>query len=332
MSRARSVLRALAALGLGAALFALTGEVAVRALDPSPGGQVVRPRQGTRGIDGFRVVDGEPLWTHEGSGPRQDPGCGPDARTVLLLGSSIFWGTGYAPEQVVSARLQERLDPTRQRVCVRNHAQPAYVGSNKLVEARELIPRLRPAVVVWEVWTSDAASYVVLDGVAYNMGQSRVDEAGYPVILPGVPASVHHALFRRSALWRYGHLSQLRQDPEVYEARWRAHLATRMPELARLTADAGGRLLLAFVPPLDRPFATFAADVVDKKRGYWWVREWADAAAVPWVDVATELAGRDVEALRHDPCCHYNPDGHAALADLLAPRVEAALAAGAPTP
>jgi lysophospholipase L1-like esterase len=326
------VVRGLAALTLAACLFALTGELVVRALDPSPGVQIVRPREGTRGIAGFRVVHGEPLWTHEGSGPRQDPGCGPEARTVLLLGSSILWGTGYAPEQVVSAHLQERLDPTRQRVCVRNHAQPAYVGSNKLAEARELIPRLRPAVVVWEVWTSDPATYVVLDGVAYNMGQSRVDEDGFPVLVPGVPSVLHHALFRRSALWRYANLSQLRQDSEVYEARWRAHLATRMPEVARLTAEAGGALLLAFAPPLDRPFADFAADVIDKKRGYWWARGWADEAGVPWIDLATELSGQDVGALRHDPCCHFNPDGHAALAEALAPSIEAALAAATEAP
>lgn len=315
-------------------MFALTAELAVRALDPEPGGQVVRPRQGTRGIHGFRVVDGEPLWTHEGSGPRQDPGCGPDARSVLLLGSSILWGTGVSAEEAVSARLQERLDPSHRAVCVRNHAQPAYVGSNKLVEARDLIPRLRPAVVVWEVWTSDPASYVVVDGVAFNVGQSPVDEDGFPVLLPGVPRSVHHFLFRRSALWQFAHMAQLRHDSAVYEARWRSHLAERMPEVARLVEEVGGTLLLVFAPPLDRPFAAFAEEVVRKKRGYWWTREWADGAGVPWVDVATELAGRDVEALRLDPCCHFDPEGHDALAALLAPRIEGLLSSpsAAPSP
>ena len=80
---------------------------------------------------------------------------------------------------------------------------------------------------------------------------------------------------------------------------------------------------MLLMPPLDRPFAESAASGYV---GYGPIRELAESAQVSLVDVAAELSGQDVEALRLDPCCHYNAEGQQALADMLAPMIATAFA------
>lgn len=326
-------LRETLAVLVGLAVFAMVAELTVRMVDPMPRSQVIRPGTGgSNGMPGFRVVGDTPLWRAQDSERRRDPGCEPGSRNVLLLGSSIFWGTSYNAQDVVSAKLQERLDPTRASLCVRNYAQPAYVGANKLAELEEALPELQPVVVVWEVWTNEPDGYTVIDGAAYNLARGAVDAEGYPVSIPGLPASVHHFLFRTSEFWEYAHLAMSTYDATLYEAVWRAHLSGRMARAKQAIDAVGARWVLVLMPPLDRPFAEFSKEIRFRNRGYSWVIQWADENGVPWIDVADALRDRDYKGLRHDPCCHLNPAGHEALAELLAPRIQALVGESPPAP
>lgn len=320
----RRALFALGAVFVSVAAAAAVGEATVRALHPTPRVQVVRGGHvPAPDVVALGDLAGEPVWALPGSEARRAPDCAPDARTVLLIGSSILWGTGYEADEVVSARLQERLDPTRSAWCVRNWAQPGYVGRQKVVTALDRITRDRPAVVVFEVWANDVGDYDRLGADAIEVGKLRRDADGYPVLVPGVPAAVHHALFLHSALWRYATLALAPADPGAYERHWRWLADEGLPAVLDATRAGGGRLLVVLAPFLDRPFAQSAAEHRDKLRGYVWVRAWAEGAGVEVVDLAERWTARDPSDLRHDPCCHYAPAGHDALAETLAPDVRA---------
>jgi hypothetical protein len=139
-----------------------------------------------------------------------------------------------------------------------------------------------------------------------------------------VPAAVDHRLFRWSAAWRYAAVAlapvDLRPEPELAAAA----VADVLEPARALVAAHGGRLLAAAQVPLDRPFRDNAPRVA---QWYGSMRAWADTHEVAWVDMATELADADVDALRRDPCCHYAEAGHEALARVLGPRIEALLPA-----
>ncbi|MCB9682291.1 MAG: hypothetical protein H6733_12560 [Alphaproteobacteria bacterium] len=306
---------------LGLALFAGTAEVAVRLLKPTPrlqvvhGGATLEP-----GVHQIRVLHGEPVWDEADSAARQDPGCAPGATDVVLLGSSILWGTGYPHDEVVSHYLQADL-AAQGSWCVRNHAQPAFVGTNKLAVAEDVLPRVEPAVVVWEVWANDAGDYTLIGDDAYNVGTVQTDADGWPVAVPGVPTALHHWLFQHSRAWNYLTLAAVPEAPGAYEATWGRMRDTILPRVLALTEAHHGKLLLVFMPFLDKPFAASVAFERDRLRGYQWVHAWAEAHGVATIDVAQAFVDRDPVALRNDPCCHYNPAGHEALAALLAPTV-----------
>lgn len=319
----RRLIFGLAAAGLSVALGLATGELAVRWWNPTPRVQVVRGGEvPAPDRTPLSLVGGEPAWSLPGSEARKDPGCGPDARRVLLVGSSIFWGTGYGPAEVVSGQLQQELDPSRSRWCVINHAQPGYTGNQKVATARAVLPGLRPDLVIWEVWANDVGDYALLGPDAYEVGKLVHDEEGFPVWLP-LPSGLHHALFLHSALYRYATLALAPEDRQAYDRTWHWLVDEGLPSVLEATRAGGGRLVLVFAPFLDRPFAQSAAEHRDKLRGYVWTRAWAEAQQVPVLDLAEAWIAEDPEDLRHDPCCHYAPAGHALLARTLRPWVDA---------
>lgn len=306
-------------LALGAGLGA--GELWARSAKPMPRAQIIRaPVDGKGPGRVVTMLHGEPVWSEPGSEARRQEDCpGPDTVDVLLLGSSIFYGTGYEAHQVMSHVLQERLDARAPgRFCVLNHAQPAFTSRGKLAYAKEVVPQVEPEVVIWELWANEAGGFTKLGDDAYNLTGLVVDDAGYPVWLPFMPAALHHALFHRSRFWEWLTLQYTPKADGAYEASWRELVDETLPTLHDLVTDHGGELALLFVPWLDRPFAQSLAEHGSRKRrGYVWSKQWADAAGVPTWDMAREFGDTPPEDVRHDPCCHYNPTGHQRVGEVL---------------
>lgn len=309
-----------AALSLG--LFAAMAEVTVRVTDPTPRAQVIRGGDGTKPFTfPMRDVNGQPVWEHPGSDARQDPPCADDPRGVLLIGSSIFWGTGVEADEAVSHHLQADLTASDPRWCVNNEAQPGFQGFSKVAIALEQIALREPEVVIWEVWANDPGGFTRIGDDAYGIDHLVRDSRGVPVLLPFLPEAWRGWLFEHSTAWEYAALALAPRQPGAQAEAWVRYADEALPAVWAQTQAHGGRLVLAFMPWLDRPFAQSAEEHRSDNEGYRRVRAWADQAGVPWVDVAEAWRDQQPEALRHDPCCHYNPQGHAALAKLLAPLV-----------
>jgi len=303
------------ALGL-AVTFALAEQL-TRQLHLTPRVQVVRPH--ATPVDAHRgptLSHGHPVWQERGSTPRRNSACASQGGStdLLFLGSSITFGTGFEPHQVFAHHLQTALGDPGGR-CVLNWAQPGYVHGSLVATAQDVVPRIQPEVVVWELW-SHAHRYSMIGDTAYNLSGYRLDEAGYPG-LPGVPGSVSRFLFHRSRLYWYATLTFGAADPTPPPTVADAH------DEAMAVATSHGAQLLVWLPPyLDRPFAesTVAPNQpVDE------VQRWAAQHHVPVLVLAESLIDDDVFALRDDPCCHYNPRGHERVAEVMAPWLEAAL-------
>lgn len=314
---------AVLALGIAAA----AGEGFIREARPMPRAQIIR---GTTGPTAFQheitLLDGQPVWSEGGTVERRNDACQtPESYDVLLLGSSIFYGTSYGPDEVMSAHLQAALDAGGDGPwCVHNYGQPAFVSKTKMALATEAIPRLRPELVVWEMWHNDPGGFTMLGPDAYNLTGMALDADGYPWAWP-MPASVHHRLFHASRLYEYAVLALAARPEGTYEAAWRDLLDVTMPRLRALTEAHGGELIVVFTPFLDRPFAE-SAKPEQQKRGYAWARRWVEEERVVAHDLAVALSGESVEALRHDTCCHYSAAGHAKVGGHLATWVREARA------
>lgn len=303
-------------LGLGV----VAGEVFIRVAKPNPRAQVIRgggDRDG--GHHQIRLIHGQPVWAEPGTVERRNEDCRTaDSYDVMMLGSSIFYGSSYTPDQVMSRHLQDALDASEGGPwCVFNLAQPAVTSLTKLALAQESIPTLKPDLVLWEVWHNDPGGFVLLGEDAYNISELQTDEAGYPNWLP-IPSGLRRWLFHRSRLFEYAALALAPRRVNAYEEKWRVLREETLPELAALTEAHGGELVLVFTPMLDVPFAESVELHKTKYRGYQWVTAWATEHNVRQYGLAEALVGESVEALRHDPCCHYSAQGHEAVGKQLA--------------
>lgn len=310
-------------------LLAAAGEAVFRLGHFPPRTQIIRgsltPRPDAMHL---RVIDGQPVWEEPGTAERHDDACQtPDSYDVLLLGSSIFYGTSHGPDEVLSAVMKRALADADRTVCIHNYAQPAMVSASKYALATEAIPRLKPELVIWELWRNDPGSFTLIGEDAYNVSFVPTNRNGMPHTLP-LPVALNDALFVRSAFYEYATLALSGYDSETYTVRWRALIDETLTDLKALTEAHGGELRLAFVPMLDVPFAESVTIHRTKLRGYQWTATWAEEQGVPTLDLAEALVGEDVEALRNDPCCHYNAAGHQRVGEVLAAWVREALAEG----
>lgn len=305
---------------VGMTLFVGVAELATRVLHRTPRVQIVRGR--APGRPGYDIVmkGGEPTWAEQGTEERHNERCtGPDTVDVAMFGSSIFYGTSYEPEQVMSAALQRRLDAQAPgRWCIHNYGQPAYAGRNKWAEASEVLPRLKPEIVLWELWDNDPGRYTFIGIDAYNFVGLRINADGLPWVLP-LPDAAHRWLFETSRFYSYATMALSPMDPRGESGVWNDYFEWFEPSVEALVKDAGASLVFVVPTPLDQPFSTYA----NRRSPY---RErfaaWAAEHDIPMIYLAQALEGQDVTALRHDPCCHFNPAGHAAVADVLLPVLE----------
>ncbi len=309
-SRAGVVARWGMALGLAAA----TAEVAVRVLDPAPRTQVVRPDAQRR----LREVGGVPAWERVGDGwpeTLRGEGCvvGPGGKRVVFTGDSILQVTGALAEDNFVVDLRERLPGW----CLHNLAEAGFIGEQKAAVALAALQAGGVDAVIWEVW-GERGHAVQHDDVVIHVGGYDVDAAGWPVLpwLP-LPSPLHDALMSRSRAWAYtvlalGPTGRFEPGSPLFE------------RVRAATEGQGGRMALLVMPELERPFGE-PSPVWDEVKAE--VATWATERSVPSLDIGAAWTGTyDHEALRLDPCCHYNPTGHDALADTLASWLPAVLA------
>lgn len=296
------------------------GELYVRRTRPMPRAQIIRGATETeQPRHDLTFIDGQPIWHELGTEERRNAGCPNEGSyEVLMLGSSIFYGSGYLHDQVMSHYLQQALDAGDDGPwCVLNYGQPAMVSMSKAAVATQAIPQFEPELVLWEMWHNDPGGFVMLGPDAYNITGMVTDEAGYPTFMP-MPAALRRTLFHSSRLFEYASLALTPSRPDAYEHKWHQLRDETLPSVRRLTEAHGGELVMVFTPFLDVPFAQSADNHVDKYRGYQWMAGWADEAGVRRYDLAEALVDASVEELRHDTCCHYSEAGHRAVGQQLA--------------
>ena len=148
------------------------------------------------------------------------------------------------------------------------------------------------------------------------------DAEGYPTFAFGLSGPWHRALFERSRLYNYLTFAvapQCSGDACIpdFPKMIREQLA---PAVGRARGVGAGSLIV-IATPLDRPLPEIVADPPP-----WFapVVRWAADEGLPLVRLEQLLADQDVEAIRLDPCCHFNAAGMGLVAERLAPHVLAA--------
>jgi hypothetical protein len=311
------------AVGLALAATVVLAEVGLRLVRPTPRVQIVRAGVLTELDPGEVAGDDVPLWRTSFDDPRHNEACledNPGARVWVVLGSSILAADGLAPSAAFNLALQERLRPELGPLCILNLAEGGYTFDNQLAVAREAIPRLEPELVLWEVWENSPFRWAMVGGHAYRFQHVAVGADGLPNPM-GVPSAVHRTLFSRSRLYEYSVLALVERPADAASDPWNSLLDDRLDE-ARALVEAYGELVVVFAPHLDMPFeeriAAREARTSPLDRHYADVEQWARGRGVESVYLDVLLRDLDVTDVRLDPCCHYNVEGHLALADRFA--------------
>jgi hypothetical protein len=289
-------------LALALVSFVLAAEVGLAVLAPTPRVQAIRADQ----VVAFDVVDGIPFWA--APDPEVSHVCADDPRPrAVFVGSSILRGAGLADAgDVFSARLQ----PLAPDWCIDNVAEPAFTGPQKSVAAlRAIAVDPPPARLYWEVWDNDPARWWVTEGVAWNL-LHHPDAPGWGP----VRGRLAEVLFHHSALWRNAVLAW-GSTPGGDAAAFAAGLDRDLAPVLDAAERRGVEVVLVVASPLDRPFSESVVRPNPMLAGLW---PFATAHGLRWIRLALAFEAEDVEALRLDPCCHFNREGHARLAERFA--------------
>jgi hypothetical protein len=311
---------------IAAFIFLATLELVFRFAGLRPRFVTIRPSKTTA----LETIHGIPVWRTWGTKERRNEACMEKNRSALALaffGSSIFYGAELPPGEVFTALLQKKFDERfgAGRVCVLNYAEPAFTASGKWALARDLLPRFRDAIVVWEAWETDPYTYVILGNSAYMLRSARVNARGYPDAFR-LPPALNDFLFRHSRAYQYADLAFVPTPPEpAAKELIQARVVPILNELLGLVRRRGDELMLVPAPELSRPFRDQIAD-----GEYSVERGWAASEGVEVESLAKVLSDQDPAKIRLDPCCHYNATGHRVIADrmfaLLLPKVSTRLA------
>lgn len=293
---------------------AAVSEVILRLVNPTPRVQIIRSkRPGVEGWD-FAMLGDQPTWREEGTAARRNEDCPhPGSVDVLLIGTSITFGTGLKADEPFPHLMQRQLDGEAPgRWCVLNLAQPGYVGSNKLAELPAALDRFHPALVLWEVWGNDPDRYTMVGPDAFAFKDLRVGADGLPWVLP-VPNPVHGWLFERSRLYQYATIALDGRVDDGLE-RWRAWSDDRMEAVYADVTASGARLALYAPTPLYKPPEALA-DHPDQAMTA--ARTWGAAHDVPVFLFAEALRGSDPAEIALHRDGHLNALGHARVAPLM---------------
>lgn len=287
-------------------------EVILRLINPRPRVQISRPVLLDVPGGVFEMAGGQPIWRHLGTEARWNEGCvRPGTLNVLLVGTSITFGSGLGPADPFSVKAQALLDQQEPgRWCLLNVAQPAYTGAQKEAELALAIERWHPEVVLWELWGSDADHYTMIAGDAYNFGATELNAHGLPSLLP-LPEPVETWLFVHSQLYQYA-ATALGTGTRPDEERWADWAAGTLPRIGETVSSSGARLGF-FVPTrLDRPMAEMAADSTRVERA---ATPWLTEHGAPVLRFAEALQDSDPADIALDPDGHLNAEGHTRLAE-----------------
>ena len=286
--------RRLLSLVLGLLAACVGGELGTRLVEPELRLQVVRG-------DTVELSDahGAVHWVPRQHERRRNEAC--EGRHVVVLGSSILYGSGVGPDQVFSTLIEH------EGICLHNLSAPGFDLGAKLASL-EAWRAEHPVDEVWlELWDADVSGYTLLGRDAWRLPPgTRLDATSAP---DAFGLRGNGWLFRHSQLWQLATTAVVPVSSVPTEELW----ATLVDD-AEHTLE-GLDVVVLVAPRLDRPFVDSTVDD----------RAWADAAADlvlridgRLVDLAHLLIDQDHVALRADPCCHYAPAGHAVLADRLA--------------
>jgi hypothetical protein len=297
------LLGVLAALGIG--------EIYLRIKPAIPTTQIIRHND-------LRTVGDVPVWRSNAAEELRHLTCPvkhPERRIIVFLGDSITVGSFLQPEEVFGQALEEHLNQMYPSpgFCIVNLAEAGYHFDQKLVVLQEFLAKHKPDLLMWQIWSTERFPYRMLGDGAYSVDDWILRSDGFPGIGP-VPDVLNRALFKSSRLYQYLDISlQSRHrdqtDPVPGEKRF---LAERMSKLLALVRERGLKLAFYFAPPLDRSFKDSA-----QEGAIGWQTNYAKALQSEGFGtyaLQRELIGEDYQALRYDPCCHFNAAGHVVLA------------------
>ena len=282
------------ALALGPFVALSLCEVGVRAFRPKPRTQVVAPSHTVT----VWPLHGTRVWQEPDGAAREAASCEAALR-VGVFGSSILYGSGVDNDQVWTASPPDGT-------CLHNYSAPGYGYEAKLARLTEEVDALD--VVVWEHWANDSGRFIWVGERGYNLPQGvPLDQAGNPDAF-GLPTDLNQALFRNLRLYEYAALARLADSSGS------PSLIAPLDEVRRL---AGDKPLIVVVPPfLHESFVRSTRSPPPHALG---VDLWAEQNDAQVIHLAMLLEDLDYREVRLDPCCHYNPAGHAALAERLVP-------------
>lgn len=259
-------------------------------------------------------------------GLRDHPHAAPPTPAVLAVGDSMTFGEGVPVDRTYSAVLERQTG-----VRVYNAGVPGYSSRQMLARLRQLIPTVRPALVVMTLaplWDRQrcAAPFVYKDG--YIVAQGYLDrlvlldgnlylkETRLPVLGSAtVYAKRYSALMRLALPATAGAARAVLRRSRKEEPAVLVDLEPTARNIAaaqHLTESFGGRFLAMLVDDRGADFRHDRALLEMRLR----------QLQVPFVAADDILPGTDWPRLRFARDGHWNAAGHEAVGKVLAPRAQ----------
>lgn len=286
---------------------------------------------------------------------------------ILALGDSMTFGYGVEAEESWPARLQTRLQTTGFPAAeVINAGVVAYAPDQELDLLRELLPKVRPDLVILALYVGNDPAEVLLHrsappmqvspegvllesprGVDLNPGALRGWLAAHSRLYSFARVRIHRLLValglrQAPALFHADYFRDALGYTNAYDANWRL-LEQLLVEADRETRRAGARFLLAVIPMdvqvADRYWAHykrlgFALEpaVLSDDRPQARLRGFAARSGIAMVDLLPALRAHRDGSLYFARNPHWTPEGHRAAARAIAPAARILLTGNLPPP
>ncbi len=281
-------------------------------------------------------VKGESFWLFTGKGFHRFGGRGPEPKKtkpslrLAFIGNSIVFGSGVEDRDSFVRLLETRFRSSpgfAEDTEVVNLAVPGYDLPRYKIALQRYLKTLKPDLLVLGLWRGDMVNVVLRDGVLYR---ADVHEINGVHLVGDLPFNQEETAW----LAQRSRLAQLvitaLGNAKVWVDSKPVSQATKMlrdlEEIQTLADEQGTKTMYLWFPPLDVPFSeTLQHHHEPEGKGssflYHRVQTWAKEHGILLLDVAMLLQEESVEALRLDPCCHYNEQGHRRLTEMLWPRL-----------